>query len=109
MTRSSTEYFLSSNQNKSSTPFGSILVPYSNDKQTNTICEDQEIQFGNKLNNQATNMTLNKVPRERRRYTVDFLLARSDIPSSKKLPKNWKELNVKYPNICFCGKVYKIF
>jgi hypothetical protein len=38
-------------------------------------------------------------------YNVEFLLARADVESSKKLPANWKELSALYPNICFCGKV----
>ena len=41
----------------------------------------------------------------KKRSSIDFLLARADTPSSKTMPKNWKELNEKYPNICFCGKV----
>ena len=41
----------------------------------------------------------------RKRYDIDFLLSRADATQSKQLPKDWPELNVKYPNICFCGKV----
>jgi hypothetical protein len=43
---------------------------------------------------------------EKRVYSLDFLLARAEVESSKKLPLNWKELSAAYPNICFCGKVY---
>ena len=39
------------------------------------------------------------------RYTVEFLLSRAESTHSKKMPVNWKELNDKYPNFCFYGKV----
>ena len=40
---------------------------------------------------------------------MDFLLARADVAQSKQLPKDWPELNNKYPNICFCGRVSASF
>lgn len=41
----------------------------------------------------------------KKRYTFEFLLQRADDVQSKQLPKDWPELNLKYPNICFCGRV----
>ena len=38
-------------------------------------------------------------------YSVEFMLTRAESVHSKKIPMNWKELNEKYPNFCFYGKV----
>jgi hypothetical protein len=44
---------------------------------------------------------------DKKRYSVDFLLERADAFQSKQIPKDWPDLNMKYPNICFCGRVSK--
>jgi hypothetical protein len=41
-------------------------------------------------------------------YSVDFLLQRANSVHSKKMPTHWKDLNEKYPNFCFYGKVCNI-
>ena len=102
LTRSSTETQISSLQkskNVSSSPF-SVLLPLTSNQQitkNNTILEhdDYEVEKSNDLN----------MNQKRHRYSVDFLLQRSDVPNSKKFPPNWKNLNEKFPAICFCGKV----
>jgi len=47
--------------------------------------------------------------RPARRYTFKFLLERANSDESKQIPENWPELNAKYPNICFCGRVISYF
>ena len=44
---------------------------------------------------------------DKKRYSLDFLLERADAFQSKQIPKDWPDLNIKYPNICFCGRVSK--
>lgn len=103
------------------TPFSSILSPIristENDHRINRIAEDvEEVEINNlglnkfsNANKAAENKAYPKPSNNsttlKKRYSIDFLLARADTPSSKTMPKNWKELNEKYPNICFCGKV----
>ena len=40
-----------------------------------------------------------------RRYPVDVLLMRSNVSASKIMPDEWFDLNQKYPEVCFFGKV----
>lgn len=105
MVRSSTEATLSSLQSKmtADSPF-SILLPSAakNLKNTNILEEANETAHG--VSTDLSNNVENK-----KRYSVDFLLLRSDVSTSKRLPPNWKELNEKYPMICFCGKVLSYF
>lgn len=108
MTRSSTDHFIS-NLSRCSAPFSSILSPFTNEDEENKIeTNDLNSLLTSRLNAKSQQNTINN-KKEIRRYTIDFLLARSDVPSSKKMPQNWKELNLKYPNVCFCGKVISYF
>lgn len=119
LTRSITENQISSLQESettSSSPFTSILNPFTpkfnctKSKSNNQIPEEEVV---NDLYPQVVSgADLNKCDTEaetKKRYSIDFLLLRSDIPSSKNLPGNWKNLNEKFPSICFCGKVLSYF
>ena len=112
LTRSSTEHSISSiNSVSTSTPFSSILSPFAeethslvnyNEPSLLTRTADKKIQTKEEEKKGAKKET-------RKRYNIDFLLARSTVDESKKLPKNWKELNLMYPNICFVGTVLSYF
>jgi hypothetical protein len=97
-----------------SSPFSSILSPFN--KKINPISENDESNpiFDNTTSkneaDQEENIKINSVSSKlsnglKKRYTIDFLLIRSDTANSKKMPCNWKILNEKFPEVCFCGKV----
>lgn len=111
LTRSSTDTQISSLQQSktvSTSPF-SVLLPLSPKSSdslknpNNIILEEERLNEVDANNNEIKNNTTEN----KHRYSVDFLLLRSDMPNSKKLPSNWKELNEIFPSICFCGKVSK--
>lgn len=90
LTRSSTETQISSMQKSkatSSSPFSSILnpfIPKSNNtvsKSNNKIVEEEEDGLCEQISN--TDLNNNNQKEDKKRYSVDFLLLRSDIPSSK--------------------------
>lgn len=120
MTRSSTENVISSLQSKNSftSPF-SVLLPQTlplkeeliSNKTMHPILEsDKDDETDENLSQSVSIVNeANKKPTKKYRYSLDFLLLRADMPDSKRLPNNWKELNEKYPLICFCGKVLSYF
>lgn len=111
LTRSCTDNSIASIE--SSNPFGSILSPFleensnenqKDNKETNLFNRNiQKTFYSNEIKNLKEKIEIKK------RYTLDFLLSRSIVAESKKIPKNWKELNVIYPNICFLGTVISYF
>lgn len=109
LTRSSTEHSISSINSTSNTPFSSILSPFS--EETLSVDKFNEPSLLSKTNDKKLQVKEEEsVKKEtRKRYNLDFLLARSTVDESKKLPKNWKELNLMYPNICFVGTVLSYF
>lgn len=120
MTRSSTENVISSLQSKNSStsPFSVLLpqtLPLKEDIISNKIMHpilesDRDDEADENLSQIASVVNeANKKPTKKYRYSLDFLLLRADMPDSKRLPNNWKELNEKYPLICFCGKVLSYF
>lgn len=135
LVRSTTENFISflandlhSNQDQSyssevwsaavSSPFGSILSPYNpsllSSRLKFAIQHDEEKYDESRRRNpdslsegdqsSSGDSESSKVI-STKRYPVDVLLMRSDVPASKKMPDEWFELNQKYPEVCFCGKV----
>lgn len=111
LTRSSTDTQISSlQQSKTVSPFSNMLPvsPKSSSISNNVIIEEERPVDAN--NNEITESTITtKKSENKHRYSVDFLLLRSDMANSKKLPSNWKELNEIFPSICFCGKVLSYF
>jgi hypothetical protein len=120
ITRSITDTQIS----KVSTPFSSFPTPLSLNnsikEEDNDFDEDgghetmpqfksKSSLSASKSSHQIGTSSKVKPPPPRRIYTMDFLLKRADAPASKRLPSNWKELNQKYPFICFCGKVIAFF
>lgn len=111
LTRSSTETQISSLQKaKHLSPF-SVLLPLTATNAKSGLTspvspasslKDKVIPEEVTVNKEAASST-NKEPAKR--YSKDFLLLRSDVPSSKKIPEDWKSLNEIFPSICFCGKV----
>ncbi|CAF1000181.1 unnamed protein product [Brachionus calyciflorus] len=103
LTRSCTEHSVCSLS--SNTPFSSILSPL---KEESSKTNDKE---SNLLNSKKVKINVKEEAKkeQKKRYTKDFLLTRSAMDESKKLPKNWKELNLMYPNICFVGTVLSYF
>ncbi len=112
LTRSSTETQIFSLQNsKQQSPF-SVLLPLTATSSKSGLKSSvssiaslreniisEETTVNTKESNDIKNFSGAK------RYSKDFLLIRSDVESSKKLPPNWKALNEIFPSICFCGKV----
>lgn len=114
LTRSNTETQISSLQKSksvSTSPF-SVLLPSIPKTQiipkTKTNAIKEELDSDLSKDDLSKNENEQK-KEEKKRYSVDFLLLRSDVPSSKKFPPNWKDLNEKFPSICFCGKVLSYF
>lgn len=115
LTRSCTENSIGCGVS-SSNPFGSILTPFREENSieiSKKMSNDQEMNLSNNQINSHSSIE-EQARKENRhstkqRYTLDFLLARSTMPESKKLPRNWKQLNVMYPNICFVGTVLSYF
>lgn len=114
LTRSMTETQISSLQmSKTNSPF-SVLLPLTPKTQLSSPSKlsnsplleevDASIISATDINNNTINNTEPK-KETKLRYSKDVLLLRSDVPSSKKLPTNWKDLNELFPSICFCGKV----
>ena len=99
LTRSSTENIISSMQAIESTAPFSVLLPTSQLKENLSKKCMQPIIEGDDCDDESGK------PKRKHQYSIDFLLLRADVPSSKQLPSNWKELNEKYPLVCFCGKV----
>ncbi len=60
----------------------------------------------NKIIEQTKNLSINS---DKKRYTLEFLLSRSDMAQSQKMPDNWKILNQLYPDVCFNGKIISYF
>lgn len=124
LTRSSTETLISSLQQQTSkSPFSSVLVPLHTSQPKDTAIPeetasegtDQSIAAAPELPTDANNNNMNsdscdgdESQRKRHKYSLDFLLLRSDVPNAKKLPSSWKALNEKFPAICFCGKVSEV-
>jgi hypothetical protein len=123
MTRSNTDNQISA-LNSRNGPFGSFLTPLS----LNSSIKEEVNDYGYAQSTTDSVMPLHatqsrpssaaetvknakkETPKPPRLiYTADFLLKRADAPASKKQPFNWKELNHKYPSICFCGKVILLF
>lgn len=118
LTRSMTETQISSLQmSKTNSPF-SVLLPLTPKTQLSSPSKlsnsplleevDASIISATDINNNTINNTEPK-KETKLRYSKDVLLLRSDVPSSKKLPTNWKDLNELFPSICFCGKVLSYF
>lgn len=111
MTRSCTENSISS-ISANSNPFSSILIPFSEEHRNECDIFHKEMNLST---NQLKTCSLNEMTarlenkESKKRYTLDFLLTRSTVAESKKLPRNWKELNIMYPNICFVGTVLSYF
>ena len=100
LTRSSTENIISSMQSAETTAPFSVLLPTSQLKKEDLSKNlMQPIIEGDACDDEPGK------PKRKHQYSIDFLLLRADVPSSKQLPSNWKELNDKYPLVCFCGKV----
>lgn len=122
LTRSSTETLISSlQQHKSKSPFSSVLLPLQTSPPKNSVISEEAAadvtdpalveapEMNIDVNNNSENGNGDERKRKRHKYSVDFLLLRSDVPNSKKLPSSWKALNEKFPGICFCGKVLSYF
>lgn len=108
LTRSSTETQISSLQmSKTNSPF-SVLLPVTSTTNSNNIInnisEDPSQDQVESISSMPKSEDSSKL-----RYTKDFLLFRSDVVTSKKLPVNWKSLNEVFPSVCFCGKVLSYF
>ena len=62
------------------------------------------------LNKTVVEKTNNlKISADKKRYTLEFLLSRSDLIQSQKMPDSWKILNQLYPDVCFNGKIISYF
>ena len=112
LTRSSTEALISSLQKataQATSPFSSLLLPIRSDpvatSPANKSVIPEEMAESCSAADFNNNNSNEEKTKQRQKYSVDFLLLRSDVPNSKKLPSNWKALNEKFPTICFCGKV----
>lgn len=123
MTRSSTENLLSSindsNSSLKSSPFSSFLAPLSltesikeEDSGIGDVSSDKDSFVKESSNSKSpsgsttsSSSSSSSTSSKKLVYNLDFLLKRADFPSSKQMPSNWKELNSKYPSVCFCGKV----
>lgn len=117
LTRSTTESQICSLQNfksNSSSPFSVLGLPLTTLKnKSNAILEEEgknpndllsdNFEIISEINGNGNDKG------KRKQYSIDFLLLRSDVPSSKKLPSNWKSLSEKFPLFCFCGKVLSYF
>jgi hypothetical protein len=107
MVRSNTTDF---SLKESSKPFSSVLsqfkmatIDHTNETKTATLAQDEN-------NNDVTVVkTAPKAKNSSCCYSVDFMLSRAEAVHSKKMPDSWKELNEKYPHICFYGKVISYF
>ncbi len=117
MIRSTTTEFSANKITQDDTkPFGSVLSKFKmtsiNDE---NIHEHLETPFKKQVdennNNQivplknTNNIVIEKKSKGACCYSVNFMLSRAESVHSKKIPINWKELNEKYPNFCFYGKV----
>jgi len=109
MVRSSTDYSIQSVKSES---FSSVFSP-SISKFNLSLQEEETVDTTANLsvteidlNNNSLNVNKQK---KKQRYDLHFLLARSSVQSSKLMPNNWKQLNEKYPEVCFCGKVISYF
>ena len=120
MVKSSTSIDFKASSLNESKPFGSVLSKFSltsiKDNEYPVCVMDSQDENNNTHNNSLANgQTIKSASRSivnnantSYRYTVDFLLSRANVNDSKKMPENWRELNEKYPNVCFYGKVFFI-
>ncbi len=80
--------------------------PLSRSKTENSI-----MSLGDSLGDSSHSTNLSREPNSdgRKRYSLEFLLSRSDTPLAQKMPPDWHQLNEKYPTICFSGKILQYF
>jgi hypothetical protein len=91
------------NRNQYSNDF---LMSRSNLGKIKSISDRKVVDFINKQSLQSScDNLLDETQIKNRRYSLHFLIVRSDVPNSKMFPKNWKHLNTLYPTVCFYGKV----
>jgi hypothetical protein len=128
LTRSKTENQISTIREKNvSNPFGSFLAPLSikevhdDDEDCDTMHKKADNQFScsplsSSSDSSSSSTIFNKKStssgtssRPKYVYTVDFLLKRAESNQAKKMPHNWLQLNQKFSDICFCGKVISYF
>lgn len=69
----------------------------------------EEATTRTKTKEDPINQTRSDNTKPKKRYTLEFLLSRSDKPQSQQMPENWSELSEKYPTVCFNGKIISHF
>jgi hypothetical protein len=70
---------------------------------------ENEVSSLNKHNTLAEKTNKLNINSDKKRYTLEFLLSRSDMTQSQQMPNNWKLLNQLYPDVCFNGKIISYF
>jgi len=115
-----TDFSASRTALEESKPFGSVLSKFelasiNDDENPSTHSEttrDTRLVVAENNNDKILQKPVNKaihIVRDKHDpkccYSVDFLLSRANSVHSKKMPSQWKDLNEKYPNFCFYGKV----